>query len=97
MEPMANGKCLSAESAGKALSFLQKERVDLVVLDIQMPVIDGLQFLNLVHRKYPNLQKVVLTGYAQDNYRAACLSGGADLFLEKTQNRRGDGKYFWRP
>jgi CheY-like chemotaxis protein len=72
-----------ANSAGKALSFLQKERVDLVVLDIQMPVIDGLQFLNLVHRKYPNLQKVVLTGYANDNYRAACLSGGADLFLEK--------------
>jgi len=72
-----------AESAGKALSLLQDQPVDLVVLDVEMPVIDGLQFLSLVHRKHPNLTKVVLTGYATDQHRAACLSGGAELFLEK--------------
>jgi len=72
-----------AESAGKALSLLQDQPVDMVVLDVEMPVIDGLQFLSLVHRKHPNLAKVVLTGYATDQYRAACLSGGAELFLEK--------------
>lgn len=72
-----------AESAGAALSLLQDQPVDLVVLDVQMPVIDGLQFLSLVHRKHPNLTKVVLTGYATDQHRAACLSGGAELFLEK--------------
>ncbi len=72
-----------AESAGKALSLLQDQPVDMVVLDVEMPVIDGLQFLSLVHRKHPNLTKVVLTGYATDQHRAACLSGGAELFLEK--------------
>lgn len=72
-----------AESAGTALSLLQDQPVNLVVIDIEMPVIDGLQFLNLVHRKHPNLSKVVLTGYATEQHRAACLSGGAELFLEK--------------
>jgi CheY-like chemotaxis protein len=72
-----------AESAGKALSILQEQPMNLVVIDIEMPVIDGLQFLSLVHRKHPNLSKVVLTGYATEQHRAACLSGGAELFLEK--------------
>ncbi|HAV63422.1 MAG TPA: hypothetical protein DCY13_13780 [Verrucomicrobiales bacterium] len=72
-----------AESAGKALSILQDQPVNLVVIDIEMPVIDGLQFLSLVHRKHPNVSKVVLTGYASEDRRAACLGGGAELFLEK--------------
>lgn len=72
-----------AESAGQALSILQEQAMNLVVIDLEMPVIDGVQFLSLVHRKHPNLSKVVLTGYATVQHRAACLSGGAELFLEK--------------
>lgn len=72
-----------AESAGRALSLLQDQQVDMVVLDVQMPVVDGLQFLTLVHRKHPNMTKVVLTGYATEKYRTACLGSGAELFLEK--------------
>lgn len=78
-----------ADSAGKALALLQSQPFDLVVLDVQMPVVDGVQFLGLIHRKYPQLQKVVLTGFANDQYRAACLSGGAELFLEKPRTLDG--------
>ena len=73
----------TAEGAGPALSMLQDQGMDLVVLDVQMPVVDGVQFLALLNRKYPHAQKVVLTGYANEEYRAQCLSGGAELFLEK--------------
>lgn len=72
-----------AGSAGEALSVLQEHPVNLVVIDIEMPVVDGVQFLNLVHRRHPNISKVVLTGFATDDRRAACLDGGAELFLEK--------------
>jgi CheY-like chemotaxis protein len=78
-----------ADTAGQALSILQSQPMDLVVIDIQMPVVDGLQFLSLLHRKYPNLQKVVLTGFATEDYRAASLSGGAELFLEKPRTAEG--------
>lgn len=78
-----------AESAGKALSLLQEQPMDLVVIDVHMPVIDGVQFLNLVHRKHPQLPKVVLTGFATEEHRVACLSGGAELFLEKPRGVDG--------
>lgn len=77
-----------AESAGRALSLLQDQPVHLVVIDLDMPVIDGLQFLSLIHRKHPNISKVVLTGYATEEHRAACLGGGAELFLEKPRTPR---------
>jgi CheY-like chemotaxis protein len=78
-----------APDVGKALGILEGTEIDLVVVDVRMPMIDGVQFLRLLNRKYPNLQKAVLTGYANDHYRAACLGEGAELFLEKPRNPKG--------
>jgi len=44
---------------------------------------DGIQMLSMLNRGYPNVQKVVLTGQTSEKYRAACLSNGAELYLEK--------------
>jgi len=68
---------------------MQDQRLDLLVVDVHMPVVDGLQFLALLQRKYPNTIKVVLTGDATEHYRAACLSKGAELFLEKPATAEG--------
>ncbi len=73
----------TAHSPGKAIAIMQKHAIDLAVVDIRMPVVDGLQFLYLLHRKHPNVRKAVLTGYAEPEYRAASLGSGAELFLEK--------------
>ena len=74
----------SAETTSTAFALLQEQSIHLAVIDVQMPVSDGLQFLRLLNRRYPNLQKVVLTGFgASETYRATCLSSGAELFLEK--------------
>lgn len=80
---------LAAESASRAFAMLQEQAVDLVVVDVQMGVMDGIQMLSLLNRGYPNVQKVVLTGHASEKYRTACLSNGADLFLEKPTNPSG--------
>src|SRR2546422_927913 len=79
----------TALDVSKALGILQGKRIDLLVIDIHMPLVDGLQFLNLLQRKYPNLLKVVLTGDANEHYRATCLSSGAELFLEKPRDEGG--------
>ena len=78
-----------ADNAGKALSVLSETPIDLVVADVQMPVVDGVQFLRLLHRRFPNLQKVALTGFANESVRAACLDAGAELFLEKPRTGAG--------
>lgn len=72
-----------AHSAGQAIAQLQAHDVTLAVIDIRMPVVDGIQFLHLLHRKHPNTRKIVLTGYADPEFRSACMRGGAELFLEK--------------
>ena len=73
----------TALNTSKALALLQEHSLNLIVIDAHMPVVDGLQFLKILHRKYPDIPKAVLTGFADDNYRSACLSSGAELFLEK--------------
>ncbi len=85
MEGFSRGawEVVTAEDAGQALALLKAKPCHLVVIDVQMPVVDGLQFLTLLNRRYPSVQKVVLTGFATEAYRAACLSNGAELFLEK--------------
>lgn len=96
---------LTAQTAGNALAILQNEPLDLVVIDVCMPVVDGLQFLAILNRRHPGLQKVVLTGFATDAYRAACLSAGAELFLEKPRTSAGMESVFstldelsrWKP
>lgn len=76
----------TAHSVGDAIMILQEMPVSVVVIDIRMPVVDGLQFLRLLNRKHPTVQKAILTGYAEEDYRTACLAHGAALFLEKPRN-----------
>jgi CheY-like chemotaxis protein len=73
----------TAASADLALARLQERPVDLVVLDIGMPMLDGLQLLGIINRRYPGLKLAVLTGSPTDSKRADALSKGAELFLEK--------------
>ena len=80
---------MAAESASRAFALMHEHAVDLVVIDVQMSVMDGIQMLSLLNRGHPNVQKVVLTGHASEKYRAACLSNGAELFLEKPTNPAG--------
>src|SRR5579863_5820255 len=75
-----------AQNSGKALLILQEHSIDLAIVDVQMPVVDGIQFLALLNRKYPNVQKVTLSAYADDAARTACLGQGAELFLEKPRD-----------
>ena len=74
---------LSATSADRALVMLQEKPVDLVVLDIGMPMLDGLQLLAIIGRRYPGLKTAIMTGQATEAKRADALAKGAALFLEK--------------
>lgn len=73
----------TAENHAQALALLAKLRVDVVVLDIGMPMMDGIQFLQLLGRTHPGQPVVMLSGEATGERRKACLEGGAVLFLEK--------------
>jgi len=79
----------TAVSADKALAILEQKLMDLVVLDIGMPLLDGIQLLGIIHQRYPNIKIAVLTGQSDETRRAACLAGGAELFLVKPPHANG--------
>ena len=82
-------KVHAAPSADQALELLKANPVDLVVVDINMPVLDGVQFLRVLHRRFPDLKKAVLTGHATEQKRSECLASGAELFIEKPRSTDG--------
>lgn len=84
----------TAQNHAEALAVLQARKVDLVVLDIGMPVMDGVQFLKLLGRTHPALQVVMLTGMATDERRNECLNLGAALFLEKPTEQKAFAAVF---
>ena len=74
---------LTATSAGQALALIEERPMDLAVIDLRMPGVDGLQFLQLLHKRVPAMPKVMLTGQADEENKTQCINSGAALFLEK--------------
>jgi CheY-like chemotaxis protein len=80
---------LRASNVGKAMAILDEQVVDLIVIDLHLPGVDGLQFLRLLQKRHNNTPKVVMTGQPDEESQAACLSSGADMYLEKPKSLDG--------
>jgi CheY-like chemotaxis protein len=78
-----------AKSADQALEILKSRKIDLIVADVNMPVLDGVQLLRILNRRFPDVKKAVMTAMATEEKRAACLANGAELFIEKPRSADG--------
>jgi len=77
---------LSARNGADAVQLLadNRSRIDLVVSDMRMPEMDGLQLLTRIAAEYPAVRRILLTGYADlDTTISAINQGHIDYFLEK--------------
>jgi DNA-binding NarL/FixJ family response regulator len=79
----------TAQNHAQALEHLSRQSVDVVVLDIGMPVMDGIEFLRLLGRTHPGQQVVMLTARTGEENRKTCLEQGAALFLQKPVTQEG--------
>ena len=70
-----------AHDGQEAMRQVMGRRPDVVLMDVRMPVMDGLDATRLIKNKWPGVKIVVLTLYAA--YRAEALAAGADAFLVK--------------
>jgi CheY-like chemotaxis protein len=73
-------------SGARAMSMLETEQFNVLICDLKMPKMDGLQVISIVRRKYPQLRTVVLTGVADEQMRTRAYALGIDLYLEKPNN-----------
>ena len=83
---------LEAEDGVQALSMLEQQRVDLVLMDIQMPVLDGYDATRQARAReaklrLPRIPIVALTANAFDEDAAQALAAGMDAHLAKPYSR----------
>ncbi|HTX19629.1 MAG TPA: response regulator [Bacteroidota bacterium] len=72
-----------ASNGEAALEALKEFPADLVLLDINMPVMDGIETLGYITREYPNIEIIMLTGFADFSTAIECLKKGAKDYLVK--------------
>lgn len=75
----------SAETGHEALEMLETTEIDLMVLDIAMPGMDGITLLKQLKadERYAHIPIIMLTASGQDEDRRDAEEAGADLFLTK--------------
>lgn len=73
-----------ADSVGDAIDGITRSQPDALVLDLQIIGGSGLEVLRTVRGAMPHLRVAVLTNFATEQHRRACLDAGAEFFLDKS-------------
>jgi two-component system response regulator YesN len=75
--------CGEAENGQEAEILIAERLPDLVITDIRMPLMDGLELLKRTKAKYPHIEFIVITGFQDFQYAQAALRHGAlDLLIK---------------
>jgi len=89
LEPMAARlarrrlSCRTAQSGEEALKILQEEHLNCAVVDVMMPGMNGLELLRRMHRDYPDVAVILLTGHASVELGVQGMELGAFEYLMK--------------
>lgn len=67
----------------EALAILERERPEIMLLDVKMPGIDGLDVLSQAKEKYPDIKVVMITAVRSPEARRQALAMGADEYIVK--------------
>jgi DNA-binding response OmpR family regulator len=70
----------------EALSYVEDQEPDVMVLDLKMPGIDGMEVLRQVRQAYPKIQVIILTGHGTEKDEEEAKRLGAFDYLEKPVN-----------
>ena len=83
LAPDLNCRLSTAASAKAALQLLSEQSFDLALIDIKMPEMDGLELLELIKRKWPDLTVVMMTAYGTIETAVYAMKQGAYDFITK--------------
>src|SRR5438876_9670617 len=73
----------TASSGARGMAMLEAQPFRLLICDLRMPKMDGLQVLSIVRRKYPQLRTVALTSVHDEQFRSRAYALGVDQFWHK--------------
>jgi len=80
MRDMGSAVAYDGESA---LSLVQEDEPEVMILDLKMPGIDGIEVLRRVKETNPEIEVIILTGHGSEEARKVCMDLGAFAYLHK--------------
>lgn len=78
-----NYRCFVASNGVEALKILDNEDVNIVITDMKMPEMDGLELLKKVKSDYRDTSAVIMTGFSEEYSTTEALNYGADGYITK--------------
>ena len=75
--------CQVCYSGGEALELLKKNAFYLILLDLHLPDIYGIEVLNRIKASDPRIPVIILTGHGTEKDRQTCMAQGAFAFIHK--------------
>jgi DNA-binding NarL/FixJ family response regulator len=77
----------AANDGAKAIEMIPETEPDIVLMDLKMPVMNGIQATRLIRKQYPQVRVLVLTTYDADEWVFDAIRGGASGYLLKDTPR----------
>lgn len=79
---------LVAGDGVEALKVLENSKPQIVLTDINMPYMDGLEFLEILRKRYQDITVIILSGYDEFSYAQRAMRSGVEYYLLKPVNRK---------
>ncbi|MEH7239187.1 response regulator transcription factor [Bacillus sp. JJ1562] len=77
-----------AKNGEEAIKKMEAHVIDVVLMDIRMPVMNGLDATRKIKERWPNVKILILTTFNDDEYAIQALKYGANAFLLKTSDQQ---------
>lgn len=85
LRPMSDTVTIVGEAADgeEALALVRRERPDIVITDLIMPRLNGVDLTRRIRQELPETKVVLISSYTEDAYRLMVSDSGADVFVSK--------------
>src|SRR5438067_6729504 len=77
-----------ALNGNEVLSLLAKEKADIVLMDVNMPEMDGIEATSLVRVKFPDVRILMLTMYNKHEFISRLINAGASGYILKNTGKK---------
>ncbi|NOR45859.1 MAG: response regulator [Candidatus Delongbacteria bacterium] len=75
--------CKTATNGLEALEIIENNEIDIVVTDMKMPKMDGMELLKVIRKKHDDISAVIMTGFAEEYTQTEALNLGAEGYITK--------------